>query len=181
VPLAVGNTLLGGKFTSRINLNLRERRGLTYGAFSRLADRRYAAAFSVGGAVATERTAEATREILSEIERLRQEPPSEVEIADTRDYLVGIFPYQLQTGDDIAHRLEELAIYDLPDDHAERRLAEIEAVTAAEIQRAAATHLEPGRMAIVAAGPASELVPQLSEFGEVRVTTPGSPRARQPS
>ncbi len=164
VPLGVANSLLGGKFTSRINLNLRERRGITYGAFSRLADRRHAGPFSVGGAVATERTGEAVREILGELERLRQEPPSDFELSETRDYLVGVFPYQLQTGDDLARRLEELATYDLPDDHAERRLAEIQAVTAPEIQRAAATYLQPERMAIVVAGPAAELVPQLSEL-----------------
>jgi zinc protease len=181
VPLGVGNSLLGGKFTSRINLNLRERRGITYGAFSRLADRRHAGLFSVGGAVATERGGEAVREILGELERLRQEPPGDLELSETRDYLVGVFPYQLQTGDDLARRLEELATYDLPDDHAERRLAEIQAVTGAEIQRAAAAYLRPDAMAIVAAGSAAELVPQLSEFAEVRVSTPGAPRVLRTS
>jgi zinc protease len=181
VPLAVANALLGGKFTSRINLNLRERRGLTYGAFSRLADRRGPGPFTVGAAVATERTGEAVRETLGEIERLRQEAPAAQELADTQSYLVGVFPYQLQTGDDLVHKLEELALYDLPDDFYDRRLREIEAVTPEDVLRAARAHLLPEGLAIVAAGPAAELIAQLEPFGELRVITPGSPTAPLPS
>lgn len=170
VPLAVGNALLGGKFTSRINLNLRERRGLTYGAFSRLAERRGPGPFSVGAAVATEHVGLAVREVLAEMERLRQEPPAEAELADTRSYLLGVFPYQLQTSDDLAHKLDELAIYGLPDDYHESRLREIEAVRPEDVRQAAAKHLRPESAAIVAAGPAAELVPQLEGLAEVRVS-----------
>ncbi len=181
VPMAVANALLGGKFTSRINLNLRERLGLTYGAFSRLANRRGPGPFTVGAAVATERTGEAVRETLGEIERLRQEAPGVQELADTQSYLVGVFPYQLQTGDDLVQKLEELALYDLPDDFFDHRLREIEAVTPDDVLRVARAHLLPARLAIVAAGPAAELVKQLEPFGDVRVITPGSPTAPLPS
>src|SRR4029453_17686090 len=149
------------------NLNLRERRGLTYGAFSRLSDRRGPGPFSVGAAVATERTGEAVRETIGEIERLRQDQVGEEELADTKSYIVGVFPYQLQTGDDLVHKLEELALYRLPDEHFERRLREVEAVTAEQVLMAARTHLRPETLAIVAAGPAAELVKQLEGLGEL--------------
>jgi zinc protease len=181
VALSVANAVLGGKFTSRINLNLRERRGLTYGAFSRLADRRGVGPFTVGAAVATERVGEAVRETIAEIERLRQEPVDEQELADTKSYIVGVFPYQLQTGDDLVHKLEELALYRLPDDHFERRLREVEAVTVEDVLRVAQAYLRPDRLAIVAAGPAADLAKQLDGLGEVRVISPGLPSAPRPS
>lgn len=181
VALSVANALLGGKFTSRINLNLRERRGLTYGAFSRLADRRGTGPFSVGAAVATERVGEAVRETIAEIERLRQEPVDAQELADTKSYIVGVFPYQLQTGDDLVHKLEELALYRLPDDHYERRLREVEAVAPEDVLRVVRAHLRPQTLAIVAAGPAADLAKQLEALGELRVVSPGSPSAPRPS
>src|SRR5947208_3016555 len=72
-PLMVMNTLLGGKFTSRINLNLRERHGFTYGASSRFVGRLGPGPFLVGAAVATESTGAAVREVLGELSRIREE------------------------------------------------------------------------------------------------------------
>src|SRR4029077_11741747 len=92
VPLTVMNTLLGGKFTSRINLNLRERHGFTYGASTRFVGRVGPGPFLVSAAVATESTGAAVREILSELARIRTDLVSPEELTDTRSYLYGVFP-----------------------------------------------------------------------------------------
>jgi zinc protease len=163
--LAVMNSILGGKFTSRINLNLRERHGYTYGASSRFVDRRGPGPFLISAAVATESTAAALRETLGELGRIRDELVEPSEIADAISYLVGVFPYTLQTDQDLARRLAELAVYDLPSSYYEDHLRAIARVDRSAVQRVAREHLAVERLAIVAVGPASELEPQLAGLG----------------
>jgi zinc protease len=170
-PLAVLNTLLGGKFTSRINLNLRERHGFTYGASSRFAPRLGPGPFVVNAAVANPAAGAAAREVLAELDRLRDAPVEPEELSETKSYILGVFPYTLQTVDGILHHLETLAVYGLPDDYyaPERYLARLDAVSREEIQRVARDHLHPERAVIVAVGPAGELAPQLEGLGELDV------------
>ncbi|MEA2691093.1 MAG: zinc protease [Acidobacteriota bacterium] len=168
-PLMVMNTLLGGKFTSRINLNLRERHGFTYGASTRFVGRLGPGPFLVGTAVATESTGAAVREVLGELSRIREEKVASDELEETRDYLSGVFPYTLQTIADLAKRLEILAVYGLPDDHYDGYLGRIAAVTREEVQRVAERHLDPEHIVIVAVGPAEVLEPQLAGLGDLKV------------
>ena len=168
-PLIVMNTLLGGKFTSRINLNLRERNGFTYGASTHFVSRLGPGPFLVATAVATESTGAATREVLGELSRIRQELVASDELEETRAYLAGVFPYTLQTIADLAKRLEILALYDLPDHHYDGYLERIAAVTREDVLRVAQGHLDPEHMAIVAVGPADVLAPQLQGLGEIKV------------
>jgi zinc protease len=172
VRLKVMNSLLGGKFTSRLNLNLRERHGYTYSVFSAFAGRLGPGPFVVSSAVTTAATGAAAREILGEIRRLRSEPVGEAELADAKSYLVGTFPFTVQSLSGLAVRLEELATYDLPDDHFDRYPGEVAAVGQEDVQRVAAEHLDPERMTLVAAGPAAELAPQLADFGPLEVVDP---------
>ncbi len=174
--LALVNTILGGKFTSRINLNLRERHGFTYGASSAFVDRRGPGPFLVWTAVRNDVAAQAVSEILSEIARLCSEPVSSDEIADGVRYLRGVFPYGLQSLGGILGRLEELAVFSLPDDHFARHFAELETVDAARLAEVAAEHLRPDDAVVVAVGPAGELVPAFERFGAVEVA-PAAPAA----
>jgi zinc protease len=176
VPLTVLNTLLGGKFTSRINLNLRERHGYTYGAFSRFAQRLGAGPFVVSTAVDTQASGAAVREVLAELRRLRREPVSADELAETQSYLVGVFPYTVQTGADVARRLEDLVVFDLPSDYYETYFDAVRSVVPADLERVALEHLHPDRATVVAVGPAEELRPQLEELGPVSIE-PAPPRA----
>lgn len=169
VALLLLNTLLGGKFTSRINLNLRERHGFTYGATTRLGGRLGPGPFSVATAVATESTGAAVREVLFELERIRTEPVSEDEIEETRRYITGVFPYSSQTLGDVAKRLEVLSIYDLPDDYYDRYLERIASVDRAELLELSGLHIRPDQLAIVAVGPAEQLARQLEHLGPVEV------------
>ena len=167
--LAVANGVLGGKFTSRINLNLRERLGLTYGASSRFADRLGSGPFVIATAVATSGTGQAVAETLAEVARLRDEPAGADEISETIDYLIGVFPYPEQATGDLAQRLEELAVFELADDYFPRYLADLAAVDGDTVQRVARAHLRPDEMSIVAVGAAAEIAPQLEGFGPVEV------------
>lgn len=167
--LAFLNTLLGGKFTSRINLNLRERHGYTYGAASRFSGRLGPGPFVVSAAVATESAGAAVREVLSELRRIRDEPVTREEMEETRSYMLGVFPYTVQGMSDVSRRLADLAVYGLPDDYYERYLRTIASLSRADLQEAARRHLDPDRLAIVAVGPADPLRRQLEGLGEVVV------------
>jgi zinc protease len=163
--LGLLNALLGGKFTSRLNLNLRERHGFTYGANSRFVDRRGPGPFVVSAAVGNAVAGAAAREALGELERLTAETPSETEVEESKSYLLGVFPYTLQTSSDVLSRLAELTLWGLPDDHYPRALAQVAATTAADLRELAARHLRPQELVVLAVGPAAELEPQLAPLG----------------
>jgi zinc protease len=169
IPLVVMNALLGGKFTSRINLNLRERHGFTYGASSRFVTRQGPGPFLVGTAVATESTGAAAREVLSELQRIRAELVEPAELAETQTYLAGVFPYTAQTIADVAKRLETLAVFDLPDEYFDHYMERLTAVTREELREVAERHLDPDRITIVAVGPAEQLADQLAGLGPVEI------------
>jgi zinc protease len=170
--LEVMNAILGGKFTSRINLNLRERRGYTYGVHSRYHGRLGPGPFQIATAVGTEVAGAASSEILMELRRIREAPVTREELDDTRSYLHGIFVNHLQTIDDLTSRLSTLSIYDLPDDYFESYLQEVEATTQDEVLRVAQEHLHPDHLVLIAVGPAADLVPQLEPLGTVQVWDP---------
>lgn len=170
IPLIVLNTILGGKFTSRINLSLRERHGYTYGASSRFTPRLGPGPFVVDAAVATESTGAAAVETLAELRRIREELVEPHELEETVSYVSGVFPYTFQTTSDLAKRLETLAVYGLPDDYFERYLERLPTITREEILAVARRHLHSDRLAVVAVGPAEALLPQLETLGEVTVT-----------
>jgi zinc protease len=163
------NTVLGGKFTSRINLNLRERHGLTYSASSRFFGRLGPGPFVVSAAVATESTGTAAREVLAELRRIQDEPVGDDEMDESRSYKLGVFPQTVQTIADLTRRLADLAVYGLADDYYDRYLESVAALGRNELQEVARRHLHPGHAAIVAVGPAAQLLPQLEPLGEVEV------------
>ena len=168
-PLQLLSSILGGKFTSRLNLSLRERHGITYGAYSRVSGRRGAGPIVLGAAVATEATGLAAGEMLAELERLRQEPVAVDELGEARDYLLGVFPYTLQTVGGLGRRLETLAVHSLPDDYWAGYLERIESAVPEDLLACARRHLRPDTAALVAVGPAAELAPQLEPHGPLRV------------
>lgn len=172
VALVVTNVILGGKFTSRINLSLRERHGYTYGATSRFRARLGPGPFLVSTAVATDVAGPATREILHEMRRMREEEPSAEELDDTKSYIGGVFAYTLQSIGGLAQRLETIATYGLDDDYYETYPERVRAVTRRDVATVARRHLHPDRAAVVAVGPAETLGPQLEALGPVDVVSP---------
>ncbi|HEY7213026.1 MAG TPA: pitrilysin family protein [Thermoanaerobaculia bacterium] len=172
ITLVVLNTLLGGKFTSRINMNLRERHAFTYGATSRFVPRMGPGPFLVAAGVETESAGAAAREVLHELRRVREELVEPEELEETRSYMIGVFPYTVQTIGDLAKRLETLSVFGLPDDYYTWHLERIARVTREEVLEAAQRHIEPEHIAIVAVGPAETLEPQFAGLGPVTVWAP---------
>lgn len=164
--LVVMNAILGGVFTSRLNMNLRERHGFTYGARSGFSFRKKPGPFTVQAAVATDVTARALEEAIREIERLRDDGASEAEVQNARDYLVGVQPLRLQTTGQLAAQLADLVVYDLPDDYFLQFRDRIAAVTPDDVLRVAREHLRPERHAIVVVGDARQIVPPLEALGK---------------
>jgi zinc protease len=171
LALRVVSILLGGKFTSRLNLNLRERLGLTYGASSALYARTGPGPLVISTSVSPGDAGRATAEILLEVERLRQEPPAPEELADTIAYLLGTFPFSLQTYQGVVSRLEDLVVFDLPDDTYDRRAENLLALDAEDLLRVARAYLDPDRMMVAASGPAAILRPALEPFGPVAIVS----------
>ncbi len=173
-PLVVMNAILGGLFSSRLNLNLRERHGYTYGAHSTFDWRRAASPFEISSAVQTDKCADAVREALAEVERMRHEPVSEEELSLAVSYLDGVFPIRFETTAAIAGGLANVEIFRLPSDYFDTYREQVRAVTTDDVARVARTHLDPARLQIVAVGPPDILHPALDALaiGPVTVHTP---------
>jgi zinc protease len=162
--LQVMNSILGGAFTSRLNMNLREKHGFTYGVRSTFSFRRGHGPFLVATAVASDVTAAAVREIITEIDTLRRDGPTDDEITNTRDYLAGLLPLELQTTHQLAGKLSELFIHDLPDDYFSTYRRQIEAVTREQALRAAQQHIQPQRLTLVVVGDAEQIAVPLRDL-----------------
>lgn len=162
VDLVVGNAVLGGTFSSRLNLNLRERNGFTYGVRARWSWRRGPGPFVVGTAVDTDVTADAVREILSEIERIHEEGPTPEEVAQARDYLAGVFPLRLESTSQVASRVADRHVFELPSDHWATWRDRIRAVTAESAHAALRRHLRPDALQCVVVGEADRVARDLS-------------------
>jgi predicted Zn-dependent peptidase len=150
-PIEVLNTILGGSFTSRLNQNLREEHGYAYGAGSRFDMRLSAGPFFAAAGVQTDKTADALREFFNELNNIVKPVPAD-ELRRAKNYIALGFPSEFETIGDLSAHLEELAIYKLPDDYYEKYVANIQAVTAEQVQKAAATYIQPKRFAVVVVG-----------------------------
>ena len=149
--LEVLNTVLGGSFTSRLNQNLREKNGYAYGASSGFDMRLSAGPFLAAAGVQTDKTADALKEFFNELNGILTPVPPD-ELAKARNYVALGFPGEFETTSDMARKLEELVIYNLPDTTFSNFVPSVTAVTAADLQRAAARFIQPERMAVVVVG-----------------------------
>jgi predicted Zn-dependent peptidase len=149
--LQVLNTILGGSFTSRLNQNLREKNQFAYGASSRFDMRLAAGPFFAGAGIQTDKTTDALREFFNELTAIGS-PVSADELTKAKNYIALGFPSEFETIQDLASHLEEMIVYKLPDDYFAQYVAKIQAVSAADVQKAAATYIQPGKFAVVIAG-----------------------------
>jgi zinc protease len=161
----VMNAVLGGVFSSRLNLNLRERLGYTYGASSSFGLRRLPGTFSVSSAIQSDKTAHAVSEMLRDMREMQEELVPQAEVADAAGYMAGIFPMQLQTTDGLSGKLSTLAVYGFPDDYFDHYRDRLLAVTPEDVREAARRRLHPDRAAVVVVGDADELRGPLEALG----------------
>ncbi|HEX7490350.1 MAG TPA: pitrilysin family protein [Candidatus Limnocylindrales bacterium] len=169
--------ILGGLFNSRLQMNLREEKGYTYGIGAGFDMRRGAGPFSVRTAVQTAATVPSITESLLELRRIRETAVTAAELAAARDYLVGVFPLRFETPGAVVAALGGLFVHGLPDDELAKYRHAIEAVTVESIQKAAQDHIHLDRLAIVAVGDADAVGAELgaAAFGELEVITDDVP------
>ncbi|MEP6782033.1 MAG: pitrilysin family protein [Acidobacteriota bacterium] len=149
--LEVLNTILGGSFTSRLNQNLREKNGYSYGASSSFDMRLSAGPFLAAAGVQTDKTGPAVGEFFNELNAIVKPIPAD-ELAKAKNYVALSFPGEFETTGDLARKLEELVVYNLPDDTFANFVPAVNKVTAADLQRLAAQYIQPDKMAVVVVG-----------------------------
>ena len=151
--LVVANMILGGQFVSRINLNLREDKGFTYGARTAFEFRRLPSPFVLQVSVQTTATAEAIHEAIGEIADIRgPRPVTPEELALGTAALTRGYARSFETADQIARAVMQLALYDLPDDYFVTFVPSIERVTCDEVSRVMTRHVDPARLLTLIVG-----------------------------
>jgi zinc protease len=149
--LTVMNTILGGSFSSRLNQNLRETRGYTYGAGSRFEMRRAAGPFTASAEIVAAKSDSALLEFMKELNRIRESVPTD-ELTRAKRYLQLQLPGNFETTQQIAGALVPVALYGLPLDYYNNYVQNIEAVTQADVNRVAQQYINPGALAVVIVG-----------------------------
>lgn len=169
IPLGIMNLVLGGMFSSRINLDLREAKAYTYGARSRFALRHGAGPFSAGGAMFADHTLDAAKELLLQVNKMRDETVTAEELADAKESARLALPARFESVDDVTAALQDLVVYGLPLDEYATRAARIDAVTAADVQRVARKWLRPQDLRVVVAGDRARFEKDLGALGPVEL------------
>ncbi len=165
----VMNTLLGGYFTSRINMNLREVHGYTYGGKTTFDARLLPGIFEVSSDVRNEVTGETVDEVIAELNRIRDTLPSRDEMNMVKNYTVGLFPIQLETPQQVAGRVVAVELYHLPKNYYRNYRDNVMKVSASDIRAAARKYIRPDRLSIVLSGNSQEIMDKLKKFGPVEV------------
>jgi zinc protease len=168
--LSLTGAILGGLFNSRLNMKLREEKGYTYGASAGWDLRRAAGPFAARAAVNGEATTPAIQDILTELDRIRQERVTDEELKAARDYLVGVFPIRFETPGAVLGALAGLAVHGLPDEEITRYRDHIETVSAADVLDTAQRRIAFDRLAIVLVGDADAIAAELEKAGLAPLT-----------
>lgn len=164
-PLLVLNTLLGGSFTSRLNTNLRETHGYSYGANSSFAMRRGPGPFTAASAVVTAKSDSALLEFFKELRRIRDQAVSVDELERARNYVALGLPRQFETVGSVASQLANLTIYGLDASFYSTYVQKIMAVTAQDVQRVAGRYVRPDAAVVVVVGDRRTIEPGLRAIG----------------
>jgi zinc protease len=163
--LLVMNEILGGAFSSRINLNLREDKGYAYGANTWTRTLAHGGWIVAGAGVETPATGPAVREILKEFRLMGSSPVKPEEIRLAKSSLIRAFPSWFETTSDTVNILSEIPIYNLGLDYYSNYVKKIDGTTEADIQNVAKKYLLPEKTIVIAVGDRKTIEPGLKEFG----------------
>jgi len=163
-PVLVMNQVLGAGASSRVFMNLREEKGYTYGAYTRLNTKRLAGDIEATAEVRNEVTGDSLKEFFYELERIRTEDVREDEIADAKSFLTGVFPIRAETQEGLTNLIVNQHLYGLPADYLETYRDNIDAVTIADVRTAAEKYVRPDEMAIVIVGDENAIIDQVKPF-----------------
>jgi zinc protease len=163
-PLEVMNTELGGLFSSRINMNLREAHGYTYGAGSSFAYQRQPGPFLAYSAVRTDVTAPATKEIFNELRRMRDTQMNADEMKLSKDSITRSMPGRFERGTEAAGTFAELFTYDLPLDYFSKLPEAVDAVSPVEAQAMAQKYIHPDKIVVLAVGDKAKIEDEMKKL-----------------
>jgi len=159
------NTIMGGGFTSRINQNLREKNGYTYGTYSYLGESAGPGRIFVSGGIRTDVTGPALSEIMKEIRGMREGTVTEAELARARGARIQALPGRFETAGYVATQMGNLFTFGLADDYFQTLPVRLGKITAEDLSAMAKKHLTPERMVIVAVGDRAKIAPQIEPLG----------------
>ncbi len=151
-PISLMNRILGGQFSSRLNLNLREKHGFTYGARSGFSFNKQPGPFVASAGVTTAKTDSSLREFRYEIDRMYEEGASADEIAFVKKGFAGNFALNFETPAQIAGAMQNIVLYNLPENYYETYLQNIDKVSVDDVKKVAKKYLDSSRMAFVVVG-----------------------------
>lgn len=173
----VMNQVLGAGASSRVFMNLREEKGYTYGAYTRLDPKRTAGDFEATTEVRTAVTGDSLREFFYELNRIRTDEVGDAELADAKNFLTGVFPIRAETQEGLTSLIVNQQLYNLATDYLQTYRQKIDEVSKEDVQRVANSYVLPDAVAIVIVGDAAEILPQVREYaGEISIIdTEGNP------
>jgi zinc protease len=160
----VMNQVLGAGASSRVFMNLREEKGYTYGAYTRVDAKKLAGDFEATAEVRTAVTGDSLKEFFYELNRIRDEKVSGDELADAKNFLTGVFPIRAETQEGLTNLIVSQELYNLPKDYLQTYRDDVNAVTIDEVQRVANKYIAPDKMAIIIVGDAEEILPQAKPY-----------------
>jgi zinc protease len=174
--LSLMNTVMGGGFLSRINQNLREKHGYTYGTYSTMTENRDQGRIAVAGGVRTDVTGPAISEIMKEVQGMKDNEVTAAELARARGARIQALPGRFETSNATADQVSALFTFGLPDDYYRTLPGRLGAITAQDLSAMAKKYLVPERMLIVAVGDRAKIEPQISTLGlgNISAWTPGN-------
>lgn len=167
--IRTANTIYGGSFYSRLTRNIRETKGYTYSPFSSSNTQAKTGSFQAGAFVRNEVTGPTLLEIFYELDRMRVLPVSDEELSAAKEYSTGNFSVELASQQGLAGRIATIYTYDLDKNFINDFRPKIEALTTADIQKAAAKYFDTYRAAIVIVGDWDKVKDQVMPFGEVTI------------
>lgn len=162
------NMILGGQFTSRINLNLREDKGYTYGAFSRFNYLKDSAQFLLSTSVSSENTGKAVTEILKELKEIRKGVKEE-ELEFAKSSTIRRYPGNFETYSQVAANLISLVVHSLPDNYFDTYIDSLNKVSVKEVNEAAIENFHPEKLSVLVVGDKDHILRQLKELNSGKV------------
>ena len=183
LPLDVTNHIFGGSYNSRLNTEVRIKKGLTYGASSAFTPHRYTGSLAVETYTRTEATVDATKLVMNLLTGMSQGKISQKELDFARDYLAGVYPIEIETAEQVADRVLTVAAFDLPSDYNQTYTTKVRATSLEQVQATARKYFTTGGLDIVLVGNVSAFRDALKKefagaeiteipFGEVDVLSP---------
>jgi predicted Zn-dependent peptidase len=168
IPTSVMSNILGGGFSSRLNQNLREKYGFTYGAGGGVSSDKLVGRFRASASVRNEKTDSAVGQFIHEFNRIRNEQASDSEVIALKNYMSGGFARSLEDPSTIADFALNVARYNLPKDYYRTYLTRLSKVSAAEVKQMANQYVPVNNLVITIVGNAKEIAKGLDKYGEVK-------------